>query len=76
LDEGACLTVKNIGKPCAGKPHARFDEGELVKTVKVRLMRHRQTKEADNRYALPKAVGTSSLLYRYIQYRSGISVYQ
>ena len=24
---GACLGVKNIGKPCAGKPHARFDEG-------------------------------------------------
>ncbi|HEY4481911.1 MAG TPA: hypothetical protein VI489_03575 [Candidatus Brocadiaceae bacterium] len=23
----ACLSVKNIGKPCAGKPHARFDEG-------------------------------------------------
>jgi len=23
---GACLGVKNIGKPCAGKPHARFDE--------------------------------------------------
>jgi hypothetical protein len=22
-----CLAVKNIGKPCAGKPHARFDEG-------------------------------------------------
>ena len=21
LDEGACLAVKNIGKPCAGKPH-------------------------------------------------------
>jgi len=21
------LKVKNIGKPCAGKPHARFDEG-------------------------------------------------
>ncbi len=20
-------SVKNIGKPCAGKPHARFDEG-------------------------------------------------
>jgi len=19
--------MKNIGKPCAGKPHARFDEG-------------------------------------------------
>jgi hypothetical protein len=24
---GACLGVKNIGEPCAGKPHARFDEG-------------------------------------------------
>ena len=23
----ACLGVKNIGKPCAGKPHVRFDEG-------------------------------------------------
>ena len=23
----ACHGVKNIGKPCAGKPHARFDEG-------------------------------------------------
>jgi len=27
LEDGACLGVKNIGKPCAGKPHARFDEG-------------------------------------------------
>ena len=27
MDESACLTVKNIGKPCAGEPHARFDEG-------------------------------------------------
>ena len=26
----ACLAMKNIGKPCAGKPHARFDEGGLV----------------------------------------------
>jgi len=23
--------VKNIGKPCAGKPHARFDEGWLAR---------------------------------------------
>jgi hypothetical protein len=22
--------VKDIGKPCAGKPQARFDEGELM----------------------------------------------
>jgi hypothetical protein len=38
--------VKNIGKPCAGKPHARFDEGGLVKTTTARLFRHRQTKGA------------------------------
>ena len=30
LDTGACLTRKNIGKPCMGKPYARFDEGALV----------------------------------------------
>ena len=24
------LEMKTVGKPCAGKPHARFDEGELV----------------------------------------------
>jgi hypothetical protein len=39
--------VKNIGKPCAGKPHARFDEGGLAKAAMVRIMRHRQTKEAE-----------------------------
>jgi hypothetical protein len=27
--------VKNIGKPCAGKPHARFDEGGLAKAAMV-----------------------------------------
>ncbi len=38
--------VKNIGKPCAGKPHARFDEGGQVNPVMLRLLRHRQTKGA------------------------------
>ncbi len=47
LEEGACRAVKNIGKPCAGKPHARFDEGGLAKAAMDRLMRHRQTKEAE-----------------------------
>jgi len=28
--EGAYLTVKDIGKPRTGKPHARIDEGGLV----------------------------------------------
>jgi hypothetical protein len=30
-DEGVCLTVKDIGKPCARKPQAQFGEGGLVK---------------------------------------------
>jgi len=39
-----CLSVKNIGKPCAGEPQARFDEGGLVNAGTARLFRHRQTK--------------------------------
>ena len=31
LEESACFDVKSIGKPCAGKSHARFDEGGLAK---------------------------------------------
>ena len=34
----ACFGVKNIGKPCAGKPHARFDEGGQAKACSL-LMR-------------------------------------
>ncbi len=37
---------KNIGKPCTGKPYARFDEGGQVSVAMVGLLRHRQTKEA------------------------------
>ena len=44
LEEGACLGMKNIGKPCTGKPYARFDEGGLVKLSMKWLLRHRQTK--------------------------------
>ena len=32
---GVRLGVKNIGKPCAGKPHARFDEGGQVTLTMV-----------------------------------------
>jgi hypothetical protein len=39
--------MKNIGKPCAGKPYARFDEGGLVKAPMDWLLRHRQTKGAE-----------------------------
>jgi len=50
--------VKNIGKPCAGKPHARFDEGgqaqRLLSTLPVQdsliglsvEIRHAHTAEA------------------------------
>ena len=60
---GACLGAKNIGKPCAGKPHARFDEGGQEMLTTARLLRHRQTKGAatdrlDLRYA-----GSCLLLY-------------
>ena len=43
----ACLGVKNIGKPYAGKPHVRFDEEGLVRLTMEWLMRHRQTKGAE-----------------------------
>ncbi len=43
---GACLGVKHIGKPCAGEPLARFDEGGQATVARVRLLRHRQTKGA------------------------------
>jgi hypothetical protein len=33
MDEGECLVVKNIEKPCAGEPQARFDEGGRAKSV-------------------------------------------
>jgi len=48
--------VKNIGKPCAGKPHARFDEGGLAKDSMGWLFRHRQTKGAET--DMPKGAET------------------
>ena len=36
----ACLGVKNIGKPCAGKPHARFDEGGQARAYISTLPMH------------------------------------
>ena len=31
----ACFGMKNIGKPCAGKLHARFDEGGQVRACSL-----------------------------------------
>ncbi len=35
LETSVCLGVKNIGKPCAGELHARFDEGEQAKACSL-----------------------------------------
>ena len=35
LGKCACLGVKNIGKPCAEKPHARFDEGRRARACSL-----------------------------------------
>ncbi len=40
--------MKNIGKPCAGEPHARFDEGELVDAVTEKLFDTARRKERMN----------------------------
>jgi len=54
----ACISVKNIGKPCAGEPHARFDEGGLKHPYPVfHSSRVRQTDLKDAEFAV------SSLLY-------------
>ena len=55
--------MKNSGKPCAGKLHARFDEGGQEKQTMAELLRHRQTKgAATDRLDLRKAE-SCSLLY-------------
>ena len=30
LSDCACLTMNDVGEPCAGEPHARFDRGPLA----------------------------------------------
>jgi len=40
--------MKNIGKPCAGKPHARFDEGGLVNETSSLLYPYAPIRSLDN----------------------------
>jgi hypothetical protein len=54
---------KSIGKPCAGKLHARFDEEGLVRLPMEWLLRHRQTKGAETDKQVLMAIKTSPLLY-------------
>ncbi|MFH0813739.1 MAG: hypothetical protein V2A69_13020 [Pseudomonadota bacterium] len=54
--------MKNIGKPCAGKSHARFDEGGLASPPwcgYLGTVRRKGRKQISQ----PKAVIASSLLY-------------
>jgi hypothetical protein len=44
LEESACFSMKNIGKPCTGKPYARLDERGQAIVSKAGLLRHSQTK--------------------------------
>jgi len=41
--------MKNIEKPFAVAPHARFDEEGLMKSAMDWLLRHRQMKRAESR---------------------------
>jgi hypothetical protein len=58
--------MKNIGKPCTGKPYARFDEGGLVMVSMDWLLRHRRTKVAATDRLIPNAAGACPLLYPYL----------
>jgi len=62
LDKGACFAVKDIGKPCAGKPQARFDEGGLASQLWCGYLgtgRRKRRKQISQ----PKVDHASSLLY-------------
>ncbi len=60
--------MKSIGKPCAGKPHARFDEEGLVKLTMEWLLRHRQTKGAGTDKQLLMAIESQSFTLPRIEY--------
>jgi len=53
--------MKSIGKPCPGKPYARFDKGGLVMASMAWLLRHRRTKVAETDRLILNAIGASTL---------------
>ena len=76
MEEGACLGMKNIGKPCTGKPYALFDEGglayassllypialqQLARLIAVNIMQRRNILELfDDFIPVPKRKITSN----------------
>jgi hypothetical protein len=44
MGDAACCSVKHLGKPCAGKPHARFDVEGAGGSLSFTLLQHSQRK--------------------------------
>ena len=49
LPDCACITVNDVGEPCAGEPHARFDRGALATRDGVGGTQHPASGLADRR---------------------------
>ena len=56
------LEMKTVGKPCAGKPHARFDEGELVKGYGCDIVALTDERVRNSKHK-PQPVATMPALY-------------
>jgi hypothetical protein len=56
--------MKSVGKPCEGKPHARFDEGVEAKADHIEDSRHRQSELAGKPEILFMEHQTETLLYQ------------
>jgi hypothetical protein len=58
--------VKSVGQPCAGKPHARLEEGAPIGLSHARILRHRQPKGAATAMASlqPSSIGPYSTAQR------------
>jgi hypothetical protein len=60
--------MKNIGKPCTGKPYARFAEGGLVSATMVWPFSHRLPKAAATDKPSLRCAAACPLLYPYFSY--------
>ena len=55
--------MKNTGKPCAGKPYARFDEGGAGEADDGKAIETPPDERGGNGYAMPNECEACSLLY-------------
>ena len=72
METSACLAMKNIGKPCTGKPYARFDEGGLVLPVPYSTQLHDPNymclTPIENRYYVSVIFHFFSFIYKLMFY--------